>query len=71
MSAPASPLQPQLSRDEAERFVEAATAALALPLPQPCRAGTVEALVRLSAAAALVLSFPLSERDEPAPVFRP
>ncbi len=60
-----------LSRTEAERLLEAVSAALALPIPPLGLPGTLDALVRLSEAAALLLAFPLGERDEPAPVFRP
>lgn len=60
-----------MSRAEAERLMDAASATLALPIPKPCRPGTLDALTRLSESAALVLSFPLADRDEPAPVFRP
>ena len=66
-----SPPPPRPSRDQAERLLKAVSAALALPIPPPCRAGTLEALVRLCKAAALLLSFRLGKRDEPAPVFRP
>lgn len=69
--AGSSPAPAPLSRAEAERLLDAASAALALPIPEPCRPGTLDALTRLSEAAALVLSFPLADRDEPAPVFRP
>ncbi|MCS6854165.1 MAG: DUF4089 domain-containing protein [Elioraea sp.] len=71
MTVPPSPAPRPLSRAEAERLLDAASAALALPVPDPCRPGAVEALLRLSEAAALLLSFPLAQRDEPAPIFRP
>lgn len=70
-SAASSPAPAPLGRAEAERLLEAASAALALKVPDPCRPGTLDAFTRLSEAAALVLSFPLGDRDEPAPVFRP
>lgn len=72
MSNPgSSPAPAPFSRAEAERLLQVTSAALALPIPEPCRPGTLDALTRLSEAAALVLSFPLADREEPAPVFRP
>lgn len=69
--ASSPPTPAPVGRAEAERLLEAVSAALALPIPPPCLPGTLDALVRLSEAAALLSSFPLGERDEPAPVFRP
>ncbi len=71
VDASSSPAPAPVTRAEAERLLEAVSAALALPIPPPCLPGTSDALVRLSEAAALLLSFRLGERDEPAPVFRP
>jgi hypothetical protein len=60
-----------LSPEEAQALMEAAARALALPIPGPCRAGTVANIVAASNAAAFVMSFPLGDTDEAAPVFRP
>lgn len=50
--------------------MDAASTALGLPVPAACRPGTIANIVAASAAAAFVLAFPLTDRDEPAPVFR-
>lgn len=59
-----------LTEAEAEALMEAASAAIALPIPEPCRIGTIANIVSASTAAAFVLAFPLGDTDEPAPVFR-
>ena len=59
-----------LTGTEAEALMDAASRALALPIPAPCRAGTVANIIAASNAAAFVMSFPLGDADEAAPVFR-
>jgi|GEM_PF-2130949 hypothetical protein len=59
-----------LTEAEAEALMEAASRALSLPIPEPCRAGTIANIVAASQAAAFVMSFPLADTDEAAPVFR-
>ena len=59
-----------LTEDEAETLMEAASRALALAVPEPCRPGTIANIVAASSAAAFVMAFPLGDTDEPAPVFR-
>jgi hypothetical protein len=59
-----------LTEKEAEALLDAASRALALPVPDQCRAGTITNIVAASAAASFVMSFPLADTDEPAPVFR-
>ena len=59
-----------LTEAEAEALMEAASRALALPIAEPCRAGTIANIVAASNAAAFVMSFPLDDADEAAPVFR-
>jgi len=60
-----------LTEPEAEALMDAAARALALPVPEPCRAGTIANIVAASNAAAFVMAFPLGDTDEAAPVFRP
>lgn len=59
-----------LTETEAEALLDAASRALALPVPDQCRPGTITNIVAASTAAAFVMSFPLGDTDEPAPVFR-
>lgn len=59
-----------LDAREAEALLDAAARAISLPVPDPCRPGTIANIVAASAAAAFVLSFPLGDTDEAAPVFR-
>jgi hypothetical protein len=59
-----------LTEAEAEALMHAAARALSLPIPEPCHAGTIANIVAASTAAAFVLTFPLGDTDEPAPVFR-
>ncbi|HTC18794.1 MAG TPA: DUF4089 domain-containing protein [Stellaceae bacterium] len=56
---------------DADSFVTQAAAALGLPLSAKHRPGVVHNLARISAIALLVMEFPLPEKTEPAPVFRP
>jgi hypothetical protein len=53
------------------RYVEEAAALLDLPLAADHKPGVVANMVRLAAMAELVMSFPLDEATEAAPVFRP
>lgn len=59
-----------LTEREAEALMDAASPAIALPVPEPCRAGTIANIVAASTAAAFVLAFPLGDSDEAAPVFK-
>jgi hypothetical protein len=61
----------QLTEAEAEALMDAAARAIALPVPEHCRAGTIANIVAASNAAAFVMAFPLGDTDEPAPVFTP
>jgi len=56
---------------DADSFVTQAAAALDLPLSAEHRPGVVHNLAHISAIALLVMEFPLPEKTEPAPVFRP
>jgi hypothetical protein len=56
---------------DAARYMDAAAAALALPIAPEHRPGVVANLERLAAMAALVMEFPLPDETEAAPVFRP
>jgi hypothetical protein len=58
-----------LTEAEAEALMEAAARAIALPILEPCRPGTITNIVAASNAAAFVLAFPLGDTDEAAPVF--
>jgi len=49
----------------------AAAAALGLVIAPEHRPGVIANLERIAALAELVMSFPLPEAEEPAPVFRP
>lgn len=56
---------------DAEAFMDAAAAALALPIAAEHRAGVVLNLERLAAMSRLVREFPLADDIEAAPVFQP
>jgi len=60
-----------LTEAEAHALMEAAARALALPIPEQCRTGTIANIVAASNAAAFVMAFFLGDTDEPAPVFTP
>ncbi len=55
---------------DAGTYVDAAAAALDLPIAPEHRPGVVLNLERLAAMARLVMEFPLADEIEPAPVFR-
>ncbi len=59
---------PQL---EPTAYVTQMAVMLNLPLPPEHQTGVVENLVRMQAIAQLVMSFPLSDTVDNAPVFRP
>ncbi len=54
-----------------EAYVDAAAALIGLPLAAEHRADVVLNLQCIAEMAALVMSFPLPDSCEPAPVFRP
>jgi len=54
----------------AEDYIDAAAAAIGLPIAPEHRAGVVLNLARLESMARLVMDFPLPEEVNPAPVFR-
>jgi hypothetical protein len=54
-----------------EAYADAAAALIGLPLDAAHRPGVVLNLERIAAMAALLMSFPLDDDVEPAPVFRP
>ena len=56
---------------EIERYVDAAAAALALPIAPEHRAGVLHYFALAASFAALVDGHPLAVHDEPAPVFTP
>ena len=60
-----------MERSLAEAYVDAAAAALGLPIGAQHRPGTVHYFELAAAMAELVLSLPLDIDDEPAPVFVP
>jgi hypothetical protein len=60
----------QLEPEDAEALLDAAARAIALPVPDQCRPGTIANIVAASSAAAFVMAFPLGDTDEAAPVFR-
>ena len=55
---------------DADAYVEAAAAAIDLPIAAEHRSGVVLNLERLAVMAQLVMVFPLAEEIAPAPVFR-
>ena len=55
---------------DAGAYLDAAAAALELPIAPEHRAGVIVNLERLAAMARLVMEFPLADEIEPAPVFR-
>jgi len=57
--------------DEIARYVDAAAAALALPIAPEHRAGVLHYFGLAASLAALVEAQPLEGHDEPAPVFVP
>jgi hypothetical protein len=60
-----------LTEAEAEALMDAAARAIALPIPEQCRPGTITNIVAASNAASFVMAFPVGDTDEPAPVFTP
>jgi hypothetical protein len=56
---------------ELEAYMDAAAALLGLPVAPDDRPGVLANLRVTARFAALVAEFPLDEREEPAPVFRP
>ena len=60
-----------MTSDQVESYVDAAAAALALPIAPAHRPGVIENFSRLALLAAAVNEFPLGIEDEPAPVWKP
>jgi len=60
-----------MTPDQVEQYVDAAAAALALPIAPEHRPGVIENFSRLAMLAAVVNEFPLGAEDEPAPVWKP
>ena len=56
---------------DAEAYVAAMTPTLALAVREEWRAPVTAHVAAIAAAADLILSFPLSDEAEPAPVFEP
>ena len=67
----AGPTPPPLSPEQAEALVDAMAPWLGLAVRPDWREPVAANLVALTQAASLVLSFPLDDALEPAPVFRP
>jgi len=55
---------------DAGAYVDAAAAAVGLPIAADHRPGVILNLERLAAMAQLVMAFPLPEETAPAPIFR-
>ena len=60
-----------MTRDEIEQYVQAAAAALELPLAAAHLPGVIVNFERLAGIAALVNDFPLGPEDEPGPRWEP
>jgi hypothetical protein len=56
---------------DADSYIDAAAAAIGLPIAAEHRPGVILNLERIAAMADLVMAFPLAEETAPAPVFRP
>jgi hypothetical protein len=56
---------------DAAAYVDAAAAALGVPIDPAHRPGVILNLQRLAEMAALVMEFPLPDDETPAPVFEP
>jgi hypothetical protein len=56
---------------DAAGYVDAAAAALGLPLDPAHRPGVVANMERIAALARLVMEFPLEPETEPLPLYRP
>jgi hypothetical protein len=52
-------------------YVDAAAGLIGLPIDPAHRPGVILNFERIAQMAALVMEFPLTDSDEPAPVFRP
>ncbi len=62
---------PLMERLQVEAYVDAAAAALDLPIAAEHRPGVVHYVELAAAMAGLVMTLPLGIDDEPAPVFTP
>lgn len=60
-----------LTTDQVAAYVDAASTASNLPIPAPYRAGVITNLERLLELGDQVMSFPLPDDTEVAPVFQP
>ncbi len=65
-----SPNVPELVLNP-EQYVDQMSQILGLPIPQDCRPGVVDNIIRTAAIAQLVLEFPLPMDIEAAPIFQP
>jgi hypothetical protein len=54
-----------------DAYLDAAAAAVGLPIPDECRPGVLRYLQLVAGLAPRVMDFPLGTADEPATVFRP
>lgn len=60
-----------MTPEQIERYIDAAAAALDLPITAAQRPGVLENFTRLAQLATLVNEFPLTPEDEPAPLWKP
>ena len=60
-----------MERQQVEAYVDAAAAALGLPIAAEHRPGVVHYVALAAAMAELVMALPLDVDDDPAPVFTP
>ena len=60
-----------MTPEQIEKYVDAAAAAIDLPISAAHRPGVLENFSRLAQLAALVNEFPLTVEDEPAPLWKP
>lgn len=60
-----------MTPEQIEQYVDAASAAVGLPIKPEHRPGVLENFARLAQLAAVVNEFPLTPEDEPAPLWSP
>jgi hypothetical protein len=56
---------------DAERYVEATSAALGLPIPQDLRADVIATFGQMADTAAFLMAMPIDDEIDPAVVYRP
>lgn len=56
---------------DSERYVEAASAAIGLPIPPQLHAEVVASFAQMAGTAAFVMALPVGEAIDPAVVYRP